>query len=151
MPFLTHPIHHQELDISLDEHILRDMESLNSGRFSVEDKSSPPRAHFILSLDGAADAGGRRPRRWQDECRAAEEEELVRVRAELRVALERVDELEGANLLLASRLQEKDEVITPPRHHAAGPPRTRRLVGEPGVREAAVATRVGVLPIATSR
>ncbi len=94
----------------MDEHVLRDMESLNSGRFSLDDKSSPPRAHFILSLDGAPDAGGRRPDRWQEDGRAAEEEELALVRAELQAALERVDELEGANLLLASQLQEKDEV-----------------------------------------
>ena len=109
-PVLMHPNRHQELDISLDEHVLRDMESVNSaGHFSLEDK---------------ADAGGRRPRRWQEKCRAAEEEELVRVRAELCAAQERIEELEGANLLLASRLQGKDEVVAAP-----GPPRRRGLGG----------------------
>ena len=91
------------------------MESLDSGRFSLEDKSSPPRAHFILELNGTADADGRRPRGWMEESRAAEEDELVRVRAELRAALERADQLEGANHLLASQLQERDEVAAPPR------------------------------------
>jgi hypothetical protein len=102
------------------------MESLNSGPFSLEEKASPPRAHFILSLDGAADAGGRRTRRWQEECRAAEEAELVRVREELRAALERLEELEGANLLLASRLQEKEVVAPPvPCHRPVGKSRSR--------------------------
>jgi hypothetical protein len=133
-----HPNRHQELDISLDEHVLRDMESVNSGRFSLEDKASPARAHFILSLDGAADAGGRRPRRWQEECRAAEEQELVRVRAELRAAQERVEELEGANLLLANRLQGKDEVVAAP-----GPPRRRgRRVVDLRLRGAAIVARL---------
>lgn len=109
----------KDLDLSIDDHALRDTESLISDRFSVDGKgSSPARTHFVLSLDdpfapsrrsdhgSAGEAAARE--RAAAAAAAAAEDEVIRLRAELRAARERADELEAANQLLSSQLLEKE-------------------------------------------